>query len=60
MRSPSSSVFGERIEEGVNPAGAGLAVEPQRDLALGHLVFSTSFFEVLTPLIEEGGLEARC
>src|SRR5262249_25154345 len=54
------AVLGERIEEGVDlRRGGALAVGPERDLALGHLDLLDELLEVLTPLIEEGWLEAQ-
>src|SRR5215470_179521 len=54
------TVLGERVEEGVDLGGSGaLAVGPEGDLALGDEDLLHELLEVLTPLIQEGGLEAQ-
>src|SRR5215831_13920911 len=54
------AVLGERVQERVDlRRGRTLAVGPERDLALGHLDLLDELLEVLTPLIEEGRLEAQ-
>src|SRR5215831_15778384 len=54
------AVLGERVEEGVDLGGSGpLAVGPESDLAFGDEDLLHELLEVLTPLIQEGGLEAQ-
>src|SRR5262252_3489999 len=54
------AILRKRVEEGVDLGGCRpLAVRPQGDLALGDEDLLHELLEILTPLIQEGGLEAE-